>query len=549
MRLISLRIYKTFSNETIRDIKFNEFGLSLICDEENKESGSSIGKTALIRCIDICLGYKDSSILYKDPNLGENREFKKYILNNKISIKLTIKDNKNKIYILERHLFDKTMFIDGLEIKNVKQYNEKLKDLFFYGSPKTISNRQLIAKFIRIENEQAFKYLDKFVKNSVYYYCYSYFLNLYIDEDERKLLDDIDEINKKIKFIKNRYKIRNKDIFSKKIECKRKEVLSNKSKLLENDYISDFEKSDLNNFKLLSEVDKLTESKNSLKLKIKLLSKNIEKEESNLAVIDDEVLKELYADALSTFNVLNKTFDEFKKFHNDMCVLRKLRYIEEIRKCKLELENTVKKLKESQEKFTRDFVDYKMNVNEESNSIYNVYFNSKKELECIEEDFKEFVYLNNLLDENTKRINDINSLKKNNDSNKKAFKTIFEEKCLKFYGKKYEIVFNDNINKMIITINEIGGAVGTGDKKTLNCAFDFSFYDFFRMKSFDLPYFVIHDRLENIPLDDLMKIFLEARKTGIQFIIPILRDRITTLDIKEKEVIVKLSKNDKLFKF
>lgn len=91
--------------------------------------------------------------------------------------------------------------------------------------------------------------------------------------------------------------------------------------------------------------------------------------------------------------------------------------------------------------------------------------------------------------------------------------------------------------------------MGTGDIKTLNCAFDFSFYDFFRKKSLDLPYFVIHDRLENIPLENLEKIFDAARESGVQFIVPILKDRIQTLNIKKEEIILTLSKRNKLFKF
>lgn len=52
MRLISLKIYKKKNGEVIRDVKFNEHGLSLICDldgDENRAHGSSIGKTAFIR--------------------------------------------------------------------------------------------------------------------------------------------------------------------------------------------------------------------------------------------------------------------------------------------------------------------------------------------------------------------------------------------------------------------------------------------------------------------------------------------------------------------
>ncbi len=52
MRLVSLRIYKKINNEEIRFVKFNETGLSLICDDENdsnsEKHSSSLGKTTFI---------------------------------------------------------------------------------------------------------------------------------------------------------------------------------------------------------------------------------------------------------------------------------------------------------------------------------------------------------------------------------------------------------------------------------------------------------------------------------------------------------------------
>ena len=122
MRLIKLKIYKIINNEIIREIKFNEFGLSLICDEENYEnnyeSGSSIGKTTFIKCIDICLGASSTKSIYKSASTGENTSLKAYILDNKISLQLTLKTNRNKEILLERHLFDKKEFINGIEYNN-----------------------------------------------------------------------------------------------------------------------------------------------------------------------------------------------------------------------------------------------------------------------------------------------------------------------------------------------------------------------------------------------------------------------------------------------
>lgn len=100
-----------------------------------------------------------------------------------------------------------------------------------------------------------------------------------------------------------------------------------------------------------------------------------------------------------------------------------------------------------------------------------------------------------------------------------------------------------------MSVNGIGENLGTGDNKALICALDFTFYDYFIEKSLNRPYFVVHDKMENVSLAELEKIFADARKSGVQYILPILHDRIDSLNVNEQEIILRLSKKDKLFKF
>lgn len=198
MRLISLKIYKKKNGEVIRDVKFNEHGLSLICDldgDENRAHGSSIGKTAFIRCIDICLGAKTSKILYESKGMGENEILKDFIYENQVSLMLMC-ENDGASVCLERNLFDNKEYVNGEKFKKIEDYNAKLKEIFFPNSPSSLSFRQLIPLFIRIDNEEPIKYLDNFTKNNNYYYAYSYFLNLYVDEKESSLNDELLEKRK-----------------------------------------------------------------------------------------------------------------------------------------------------------------------------------------------------------------------------------------------------------------------------------------------------------------------------------------------------------------
>lgn len=201
MRLISLKIYKKKNGEVIRDVKFNEHGLSLICDmdgEENLAHGSSIGKTAFIRCIDICLGSKSSKILYESKEMGENEALKNIIHENQVSLMLLCENNGTSV-CLERNLFDNNEYINGEEFKKIEDYNAKLKEIFLPNSPSCLSFRQLIPLFIRIDNEKPIKYLDNFANNNNYYHAYSYFLNLYVDEKESSLNDELLEKEEELK--------------------------------------------------------------------------------------------------------------------------------------------------------------------------------------------------------------------------------------------------------------------------------------------------------------------------------------------------------------
>ena len=102
---------------------------------------------------------------------------------------------------------------------------------------------------------------------------------------------------------------------------------------------------------------------------------------------------------------------------------------------------------------------------------------------------------------------------------------------------------------MPLSSNGVSGQVGTGDFNALICALDFSIYEYFIKNNIDLPYFIIQDQMESTPLNVLNEIFKKVRENGIQLILPILHDRIGTLDIKDNEIKLHLSKKNKLFKF
>lgn len=78
MRLVRLTIISEVDNETIRDVKFNLNGPSFIVDKGEKESGNNIGKTTFAKIINLCLGSKTITYLYKDSDSIPNTEIKNF---------------------------------------------------------------------------------------------------------------------------------------------------------------------------------------------------------------------------------------------------------------------------------------------------------------------------------------------------------------------------------------------------------------------------------------------------------------------------------------
>ncbi len=550
MRLVSLKIYKKKNGEAIRDVLFNEHGLSLICDlesEENRAHGSSIGKTAFIRCIDLCLGAKTTSVLYKSKTMGTNQAFKDYLSNNQVSLILTCQDDEKTI-TLERHIFDNKEYVNNVEFSDLDSYCQKLKELFFPNSPASLSFRQMIPLFLRIDNEEPIKYLE-FGKNQQYNAAYSYFLNLYWDEKEASLNEELSANGSTIGKIRSKYGVKNDEEFKRLVEAQNEIQQTKKQAIHDTDYVGSFASEDEKNANLVDALDEITEELNAKKCKSRQLSRVIEIENGKLFDMDEEILKDLYDDAAETFRDLNESFEAFCTFHNDMCKLRVEKYIEEKKEIDSEIEELDVQVQESRKRFSDGFVEYKTSVDDKENSLFDDYYSSKKDYEETKTDFEQYVGLEKRVSEIKTALSKIQSKKEMNEENQRQFSSIFAEETNKLVNDPYKVIYETKFDKMPFTIQGSDGNLGTGDSKVMSYAINSSLLAFFAQKSMNMPIFVIQDRMENVEIAKLEKIIDDVRNSEIQYIVPILNDRIRSLGIKDGEIILKLSKKDKLFKF
>lgn len=143
------------SEETIREIQFNEKGLSLIVDnttKEERETGNSIGKTTAIRVIDLCLGAQSVRQLYYDSDTGsDNKEVCDFLKKYKVQAELILTEDK-KEYSIRRDLYQRGKRYIGDKIYPDKEFTAQLKKMIFHSEESHPTFRQLIPKFVRIDN-------------------------------------------------------------------------------------------------------------------------------------------------------------------------------------------------------------------------------------------------------------------------------------------------------------------------------------------------------------------------------------------------------------
>lgn len=567
-----MRIEKLIIRETepmlriIREIKFNAQGLNLIVDNtsETKEaSGNSIGKTTCIKVIDLCLGARSTRDIYYDSDTNsENEVIKEYLGNSKVQAELILFNSKDKKISLKRDLYPKgKRYIDDTSYKE-EEYWEELKKILFNLEEKNPTFRQLIPKFVRVDNTSAegmIKFLPVMTKKDVYDVVYSFLFGLY----SNKLVEEKAEINKKLSECKKILETLEK---SKSISSL--SILKQQKKLLETEldetydkrnklsYLEDYKDELKKKRKISIEINKIEQEIQLLDFEIGIIKESIEDLNKDRSNIDIETLKKIYEEAKVYIPNLQKQFEDLVSFHNNM-IQNRINFINIQFGEKKELRETFEKkldifLKEKQE-ITIEVLDEGLltDLNILNKKIEELVF-KKGETEKSIELLQEQEYIKSELNKKLEIIdNNINDDKI--EEKLKKFNEIFSEYCQKLYGEKYFVAYNKDWkekNGFPITISALSGQLGTGKKKALIVAFDLAYLKYSELMEISSPRFIIHDKLENTYINQLSTIFEICKEINGQYIVPILRERIDKLDSKiiDDATILQLSEEEKFFK-
>lgn len=554
------------SSEVLRNIQFNPKGLSLIVDNTtdiSNESGNNVGKTTVIKIIDLCLGAKSVRELYYDSDTkSENEEIKKFLSVYKVQAELILNDENGEKTFIYRDLFLNGKRYIGNEPYIEEAFNNELKKIIFKSSEKHPTYRQLMSKFIRVSNSSAesmIKFLPGVVTNDTYDAMYSYLFKILGNELVSKknvLSTQLADCQKTINMLEKHESISSISVLKQKKELIEQELLDYYSKRSKVSYIEMYKEELDRKRKLTSRIIELEEQIQLLDFETTTINESINKLASEKSNINIRLLEMIYKEAKIYMPEMQKKFEDVVVFHNEM-IQNRIDFIYKQLNSKeeklLHLSKELDLLLDEKKKITVEILDEGLldELNLLNKKIEELTLKKGEILQSIkllenQESIKNALII---------KIQEIEAKYDENEIQKKmrVFNNIFSTYCEKLYGEKYLLAYNNNwkIEKRFpITVASFGGNVGTGKKKAVIVAFDLAYMKYAEEMHISAPQFVIHDKLENTHINQLKTIFELCKGINGQYIIPILRERIDKVEVEfiEQAKVLELSSDDKFFR-
>ena len=566
MKIKKLIVRKTKpSEEVIREIQFKEKGLNLIIDdtpESLRESGNSVGKSTAIKIIDLCLGAKSVRELYYDSDTrSENVVVKDFLEEYKVQAELILIDENKREYSIKRDLFlrGKKYIFD--EPYSEQDFWDELKKIIFGLKEPRPTFRQLIPKFVRVENtaeERMIKFLPIMTGSDVYDTIYCFLFQIYSDEllsKKGEITEKLFECQKTIQMLEKSKSISSLSVLKQSLEIINSDLKDLYDKRNKLSYMDEYREELDSKRKLTLRINDLQEKMELVEFEIANIENSIVSLSKEKSEINIQILQAIYQEAKSYIPKLQKNFEDMISFHNSM-IQNRIDFIQKQLNVKKELleqySSQLANILEQKEKITIEALDEGLldELNMLNRKIEDLSLKKgeiKQSIQLLEEQEAVRQDLN-------KELLVIQNQMENDgiDEKIKKFNQFFSGYCDKLYGEKYLLAYNENWKdekKFPISIASLGGKVGTGKKKAVIVAFDLAYMQYSIHMGIKVPQFVIHDKMENTHINQIKTIFEICEGIDGQYIIPILRERIDKVEQKyvEKAKVLELSTNNKFF--
>ncbi|MEK5115148.1 MULTISPECIES: DUF2326 domain-containing protein [Bacillus] len=547
------------AEKIIREIPFAK-GMNFIVDAgKDQEKGNSVGKTTILKLIDICLGAKHRKFVYYDDETKQtNEKLKNYIIGNKINVELMIADSfdeeNSTEYILSVDLYPRgKRYINGAE-KNQNDYWQQLNVILFSNIANSPTFRQLINMFVRIDqradNNKFLKFLDR-TNDATYENIYSYLFELQDQEVSNYILDLRKEIAEKNKEIKNFMSISN---------FKSIDSINQKVSLLEAtiDELNDQMGTLVNSRKFKENEEKISEIKieyanykdriDELLFKRKRITEILTDAEQEINNgIDKEVLRNLYNSTQEALGKLHKEFEDLVKF-NDELVHNKIRYFNS----QLEkLDEKIVFLKESKKQLFDKHKNIIMLIEENKIDQYTLLQNKlaeyNEELGSNKSIRSTYNILENRVAELLKNLDKIEGGADVKEDALTVFNKYFSQYSEKTNGEPFMLYKTGE--GFPFGIDHVKKGLSTGTRKSIITAFDLAYQQLAKDLEKKVPNFIVHDVIETIDKVALNAIINIVNSIECQYIVAVLKEKIQGNELlKSSNIIVTLSENDRPFK-
>lgn len=561
MYIKKLAIYESHPTiKLIREVRFKE-GANFIVDTKNKKGqrGNGVGKTTVLKLIDICLGAKDKKYVYTDAELGvENIDLKDYIFNSKIYSELTVCESLADEDI-ECDVLRVDLYPNGRRYVNdkqypLKEYHGQLSKVFFNNSSDKPSFRELIGMFVRIDqksdNDKFLRYLSDYTANIEYENVYNYLFRL----SDEAVSQAVRILKERTRLLRNDRKkllringISSINLVEQKIVEIDKAIVGMKKKinvLIDAESMKENEESisEAKNkyLEITSQIDKYDFRRQRLH---DIIS---DSKRDSLRKIDRAVLRNLYDETKEYFAELNKTFDQLVKF-NEQIIANKLAYFENQLK---EITKQLIFLEQEREEIFEHYKDVVVLIKDNNIAQYAQLQNE------LEETLKEKGSLENILENHTRFTNAIALAEEELDkmtmngvdpaANISMYNDYFTEYTRLINHESYLLYLTDE--DFPIGISNVKSGFSTGTKKSVIAAFDLAYQSYTQRQGIAAPRFIVHDVIETMDEVGLYNTVEIANRVKCQYIAAVLNDKLKDVEnVTENDKRLLLSDDKKLF--
>ena len=545
------------SEKIIREINF-KLGLNLIVDAgKNQEKSNSVGKTTILKLIDIALGARERKYIYfNEETKKSNEKLKNYIIDSKVQVVLEVAKSFTDCTDCQELAVD--LFPNGKRYINggsvsISDYTRHLNFIFFSNSQDKPTFRQLIKMFVRIDqkadNDKFLKFLTR-TSDKVYNNVYSYLFNLQEQELANDILAYKEKIGEKEKELKNYMKSSNFDsidIITQKINLLEKRVEDINYQI---DILIDSQKFKENENKISEIRIEYAQIKDNLdklyfqKERIKDIIERTEIDRNNL--VSEEILETLYKEVSCLTDKLDKEFKDLIKFNTEL-VENKLNYFNyqlEKKECQIkQLEINKNRLFSSYKNITMLVEDNKI---EEYTVLKNDLANYLEELGKNKNISESYCFLLKSLHRLKEELRTLEESSESSYEMISIFNEFFSDFSRKTNGQSFMLYKTDGA--FPFGINHVNGVLSTGTRKSIITAFDLAYQKFAKKINKNVPNFVIHDVIETIDYQAFKAIADIVSGIECQYIVAVLKEKISGKEfIHGDNILVELSENEKPF--